>query len=51
MSNLVKWDPFQDMSGFFDEADKLFAHFLKSFSEELYAIQLRREQNEPPGSG
>ncbi len=40
MTNLIKWDPFQDMTRFFDELDKLFAHFMKSFSKELYATQL-----------
>ncbi len=40
MADLVKWDPFQDMTGFFDELDKLFTHFMKSFSEELYSAQL-----------
>ncbi len=40
MTDLIKWDPFQDMTRFFDELDKLFAHFMKSFSQELYATQL-----------
>jgi len=40
MADLVKWDPFQDMTRFFEEVDKLFEHFLKSFSQELYATQL-----------
>ena len=41
MSDLVKkWDPFQDMTRFFEEVDNLFAHFLKSFSDELYSTQL-----------
>ncbi len=40
MANLVKWDPFQDMTRFFEEVDKLFANFIKSFSEELYSTQI-----------
>ncbi len=39
MADLIKWDPFQDITGFFDELDKLFTHFMKSFSEELYSSQ------------
>ena len=40
MADMVKWDPFQDMTGFFDELDNLFNYFMKSFSEELYASQM-----------
>lgn len=40
MDEIVKWDPFQDMTRFFEEVDKLFAGFLKSFSDELYATQM-----------
>jgi|GEM_PF-2254113 len=41
MTDLMKWDPFQDITRFFDEVDKLFAHFMKSFSEEIHSVQLK----------
>lgn len=36
MSDIVKWDPFKDVTKLYEDIDNLFTQFLKSFSQEFH---------------
>lgn len=55
MPDMVKWNPFGDITRIFNEVDKLFANLMKPFSDEVFTrglakknlnLQVREENQE-----